>query len=157
MPAFTPGNAPTFDQIIEDDNAITLSGTVAGSEKYQLEFLVVDESTGRAAPRVIHMGIIEGGTFSLQVPKDYADPVWLVITSDLTGDGPTEDDLIGGSPEAIAFGTTDLNLSYTLTVDPDFLEGLPWYSKAEEGVPPEQPGGASAPGAPAEGTEDGAP
>ena len=141
MPAFTPGNAPTFDQLIEGDAFITLNGTVSGAEKYQLEFLVVDETSGRAAPRVIHMGIVDESTFSLRVPQDYADPVWLVITADLTGDGPSEDDMLGGTAEPLTLGTDDLNLTFELTSEPGFLEGLPWYSVDEAGTPPEPPGG----------------
>ncbi len=163
MPAFSPGHAPTFDQIIEGDAAITLTGKVSGASKYQLEFLVVDDSSGRAAPRVIHMGIVEEPTFTLKVPRDYADPVWLVITADLTGDGPSEDDMLGGTEEALTFGTSDINLSFTLSNEPGFLERLPWYSKDAAGTPPEppggDPGGHAAPGAGGAegGAEDGAP
>ena len=141
MPAFTPGNAPTFDQLIEGDAFITLSGTVSGADKYQLEFLVVDDSSGRAAPRVIHMGIVEESTFSLRVPQDYADPIWLVITADLTGDGPSEDDMLGGTAEALTLGSDDISLTFDLTNEPGFLETLPWYSMDEAGTPPEPPGG----------------
>ena len=155
MPAFTPGNAPTFDQLIEGDASITINGTVSGAEKYQLEFLVVDESSGRPAPMVIHMSLIESPTFSLKAPSNYAAPVWLVITADLTGDGPTDDDMIGGTTEPLSLTNEDLSLSFTLTADTGYLEALPWFSKDQAGTPPGAPGAPGTPLTPAEGAPAG--
>ena len=114
---------------------------------------MVDESSGRAAPRVIHMGVVDEPTFSLKGPQDYAEPVWLIVTADLTGDGPSEGDMVGGVESALSFGSEDLSVDITLSSDAGFLEQLPWYSKDAAGPPPEAPAGS--PGGP-DGAEDGA-
>ena len=145
MPAFDASNAPKFAQIITEGETINLTGTVSGAEKYHLEFLVVDEQEGRPAPKVLHMDQVEGSSFTVQVPKNYADPVWLIITADLTGDGPSEDDMIGGTTEALTFGADDLELQFTLKAEADFLQKLPWFTKDQAGPPPE--GGTPPPGA----------
>ena len=54
-----------------------------------------------------------------------------MVSSDLTGDGPTDDDLIGGIREPLTLNEESLTIDITLSDDHDWLENLPWYSKGE--------------------------
>jgi hypothetical protein len=131
-------SAPSFAELIgSDGDSITLNINVSGAETYNMEFIVSQSMSGRVQPKVLHMEKSLEAKASLQVPKDYKDPVWLVISSDLTGDGPSEDDMIGGTEAAIEFGDEDINLDINLTQDAMWMEKLPWYSKADA----EEPGG----------------
>jgi hypothetical protein len=122
---------PQFTDIITGDTvAITL--TVSGATSFEFEFVVKREGDGRIYPKVLHK---ESGATSptiITTPATLDEPVWLVITADKTGDGPTPDDLVGGPTEAILIDGSDLSLEYTLSEDSEFLKNLPWFSQAME-------------------------
>ena len=67
----------------------------------------------------------------LQVPKDFPNPVWLIIIADVGSDGPTKDDLFAGSKEPMTFGSEDMTLDYTLENDDTWMESLPWFSRVD--------------------------
>jgi hypothetical protein len=100
-----------------------------------MEFLMAQEVDGRMSPRVLHMEKSVTANTSVRAPANYEYPVWLIITSDLTGDGPSDDDLIGGTTEPVTFGTEDLSIDISLQSDDDWMSQVPWYSKGLEDGP----------------------
>ena len=91
------------------------------------------EGDGRIYPKVIHKPADATSPVTVQAPATMDEPVWLVITADKTGDGPTPDDLVGGSESALTFAGTDMSLSYSLQSDDSFMQNLPWFSQAQGG------------------------
>ena len=123
---------PTFDEIIKDGDTIKLNLTVSGASTFDIEFVVQREGEGRNFPKVIHKQTMTSSPAEITLPANYSEEVWLIITADKTGDGPTPDDLVGGPSAALSFGDSDLSLDYTLTADEAFLKSLPWFSQAAD-------------------------
>ena len=134
MPTFnTP---PSFGTLIGEGDAITITLNVTGSETYNMEFVISQEVDGRQSPRVIHMEKSVAASTSVRAPASYDYPVWLIITADVNGDGPSDDDLIGGTTEPITFGTEDITLDISLQADDEWMSQVPWYTKGlEDGQP----------------------
>ena len=134
MPTFnTP---PSFGTLIGEGDAITITLNVTGSEKYNMEFVISQEVDGRQSPRVIHMEQSVSASTSVRAPASYDYPVWLIITADVNGDGPSDDDLIGGTTEPMTLGSDDITLDVTLQADDEWMSQVPWYTKGlEDGQP----------------------
>ena len=122
---------PAFDQLIEAGNAIELSLTVKGADTYDLEFVIAQEGSGRVAPKVVHKQKSTEETLNIQVPSNFPNPVWLIISADVGADGPTKDDLFAGSKDPITFGSENISLEFTLENDDSWMENLPWFSRVE--------------------------
>ena len=123
---------PTFSDILGEDQGIKLTLTVSGATTFDFEFVVLREGEGRSFPKVIHKQSMATSPIEVNVPSNYKEPVWLIITADLTGDGPTPDDLVAGTEKELQFGNADFSLDYTLTANEQFLRNLPWFSQADE-------------------------
>ena len=80
---------------------ITVNFTVSGATTFDYEFVVKREGEGRIYPKVVHKQSDATSPVELKAPATMDEPVWLVITADKTGDGPTPDDLVGGTTSAI--------------------------------------------------------
>ncbi|MGC6510653.1 MAG: hypothetical protein ACON4U_19700 [Myxococcota bacterium] len=134
MPTFnTP---PSFGTLIGEGETITVNLNVTGSETFNMEFVISQEVDGRQSPRVIHMERSVSANTSVRAPANYDYPVWLIITADVNGDGPSDDDLIGGTTEPISLGTDDITLDISLEADDDWMSQVPWYTKGlEDGQP----------------------
>jgi hypothetical protein len=122
--------APTFADFMGDEQ-ITIALTVDGAAAFDFEFVVKREGDGRIYPKVIHKQSDATSPVTITAPATMDEPVWLVITADKTGDGPTPDDLVGGTTEALLFAGTDMSLSYSLQADDSFMQSLPWFSQAQ--------------------------
>ena len=123
---------PSFDDFIGEEQ-ITITLEVIGATTFDYEFVVEREGEGRSYPKVIHKQSNATSPFTVQAPSTMDEPIWLVITADKTGDGPTPDDLVGGTETAITFAGKDLSLSYTLNSDESFMQNLPWFSQVQGG------------------------
>ena len=121
---------PTFADFMGDEQ-ITIELEVSGAAAFDFEFVVKREGDGRIYPKVIHKQSDATSPVTVTAPATMDEPVWLVITADKTGDGPTPDDLVGGTTEAIVFAGENLSLSYTLQSDDAFMQALPWFSQAQ--------------------------
>ena len=84
-------------------------------------------------PKVIHKQSMAASPITIEAPENYQEPLWLIITADLNGDGPTPDDLVAGTATPLELGTKDIELDYTLSSDESFLKNLPWFSQASDG------------------------
>ena len=122
---------PTFTDIITEGEEITLSVAVDGATNFDVEFVVQKDGDGRVFPKVIHKQTMVSSPFEITAPANYSDPVWLIVTADRTGDGPSSDDLVAGTTEPLQFQEANISLSFTLTADEDFLTKLPWFSQVE--------------------------
>ena len=120
---------PTFADFMKDEQ-ITIELEVTGAAAFDFEFVVKREGDGRIYPKVIHKQADATSPVTITAPATMDEPVWLVITADKTGDGPTPDDLVGGTTEAILLDGTNLSLSYSLQADDAFMQSLPWFSQA---------------------------
>ena len=120
---------PTFADFMGDEQ-ITIELEVSGAAAFDFEFVVKREGDGRIYPKVIHKEANVTSPVTITAPATMDEPVWLVITADKSGDGPTPDDLVGGTTEAILFSGTDMSLSYNLKADDAFMQSLPWFSQA---------------------------
>ena len=120
---------PTFADFMGDEQ-ITIELEVSGAAAFDFEFVVKREGDGRIYPKVIHKEANVTSPVTITAPATMDEPVWLVITADKSGDGPTPDDLVGGTTEAILFSGTDMSLSYILKADDAFMQSLPWFSQA---------------------------
>ena len=120
---------PKFADFMGDEQ-ITIELEVSGAAAFDFEFVVKREGDGRIYPKVLHKESDATSPVTITAPATMDEPVWLVITADKTGDGPTPDDLVGGTTEAILFAGTDMSLSYSLKADDAFMQSLPWFSQA---------------------------
>lgn len=125
-------NLPQFSDIIKDET-ITITLNINGATSFDFEFVVKREGDGRVYPKVLHKESGATSPITITAPANIDEPVWLVITADKTGDGPTPDDLVGGPTEALSIKGSELSLEYTLTEDSEFLKNLPWFSQATDG------------------------
>ena len=123
---------PSFSDFMKEEQ-INVSFTVSGATTFDYEFVVKREGEGRIYPKVVHKQSDATSPVEIKAPATMDEPVWLVITADKTGDGPTPDDLVGGTPSAIMLAGSDLTLSFTLEADEEFLKNLPWFSQAQGG------------------------
>ena len=121
---------PSFIDFMGDDQ-ITIELEVLGATSFDFEFVVKREGDGRIYPKVLHKQANATSPVTIAAPSTIEEPVWLVITADNTGDGPTPDDLVGGTTEALLFSGKNMNLSYTLQADDAFMQSLPWFSQAQ--------------------------
>lgn len=121
---------PTFADFMGDEQ-ITIELEVSGATAFDFEFVVKREGDGRIYPKVIHKQSDATSPVTITAPATMDEPVWLVITADKTGDGPTPDDLVGGTTEAMMFASENMSLSYTLQSDDAFMQALPWFSQAQ--------------------------
>ena len=112
---------------------ITITLEVTGASSFDLEFIVKREGEGRVYPKVIHKQSNVTSPVQITAPATMKEGIWLVITADATGNGPTPDDLVGGTTEAILLLGKDFTLSYTLSANEQFLQQLPWFSQAVDG------------------------
>ncbi|MEC7987869.1 MAG: hypothetical protein VX278_22065 [Myxococcota bacterium] len=124
-------NPPSFAELIEANNSIDINLTINGAESYNMEFVIAQENNGRMAPKVVHIEKSSVPKITIQAPKDFDSPVWLIITADVGADGPTKDDLFGGTKDPLQIGAENLDLEYTLVNDDSWLENLPWFSKVD--------------------------
>jgi hypothetical protein len=124
---------PTFSEVTESGKTIDITLNVKGAAAFDFEFVVQREGEGRSFPKVIHKQSMATSPIEVEAPANYKEPVWLIITADLTGDGPTPDDLVAGTSTPLELGASDMELQYTLTSDEGFLKNLPWFSQATEG------------------------
>ena len=62
---------------------------------FNYEFVVTKSQDGRTQPKVVHMQSNAQTPISVEAPANYSQTVWLVVTADKTGDGPSPDDLVG--------------------------------------------------------------
>ena len=128
---------PAFSDFMSTEQ-ITVNFTVSGATTFDYEFVVKREGDGRIYPKVVHKQSDATSPVELKAPASMDEPVWLVITADKTGDGPTPDDLVGGTTSAITLAGEDLSLSFELASDEAFLTNLPWFSQAQGGPEFEQ-------------------
>jgi hypothetical protein len=128
--------APTFADFMGDEQ-ITIELSVSGATAFDFEFVVKREGDGRVYPKVIHKQSDATSPVTITAPATMDEPVWLVITADNTGDGPTPDDLVGGTTEALLFAGSNMSLSYSLEADDAFMQSLPWFSQAQGSDGPE--------------------
>jgi len=122
--------APQFSDFMGEEQ-ITINLEVSGATSFDYEFVVKREGDGRIYPKVVHKQADATSPITLTAPATMDEPVWLIITADKTGDGPTPDDLVGGTTEALLFAGQDMSLSYTLQADDSFMQSLPWFSQAQ--------------------------
>ena len=122
-----PGELPSFEL---GDTTITISGTVAGADKGQVDFLVIEEEDGVKRPRVLHVAQLEAGAFEVTAPATWEDPIYVSTLVDETGDGPDPTDPEGGLEAPITLAGTDLTLELTLEHVPTWLEAL--HADAEQ-------------------------
>ena len=125
-------NLPQFSDLI-DGETIAINLVVSGATSFDFEFVVKREGDGRVYPKVLHKESGAASPVTITAPSIIDEPVWLVITADKTGDGPTPDDLVGGPTEALSISGSDLSLEYSLAEDSEFLKNLPWFSQASDG------------------------
>ena len=120
---------PSFSQLIENDQSVTINLSVSGSDSYNVEFVIAQEASGRLAPKVVHIDKGTSGSMQIKAPRNFPNPVWLIITADIGNDGPTQNDLFAGSKDPITIGSEDISLEYTLVNDDSWMETLPWFSR----------------------------
>ena len=125
---------PMFIDIIEDQS-ITITLEVENVDTFDVEFVVQREDENRVFPKVLHKQVEVSSPVRIQAPANFSEPVWIFISVDKLGDGLSEDDLVGGSPQEVMLKDKDLSLRYVLSTDRQFLRTLPWYSEASEGPP----------------------
>ena len=121
---------PSFVDFMGDEQ-ITIELEVSGAASFDFEFVVKREGDGRIYPKVLHKQSNSTSPVTITAPATIDEPVWLVITADNTGDGPTPDDLVGGTTESLLFSGKNMDLSYTLQADDAFMQSLPWFSQAQ--------------------------
>ena len=107
MPIYT--SPPKFSDIITGDT-ITITVDISGANEFNYEFVVTKSQDGRTQPKVVHMQSNAQTPISVEAPANYSQTVWLVVTADKTGDGPSPDDLVGVTEKPLTLKGEDLFL-----------------------------------------------
>jgi hypothetical protein len=138
------------DQIVGDTPSITISGSVAGIEKGQVDFLVpVEQPSGKPHGKLVHVAPIDNGSFSAQVPANYGGPIYLFAIG-LGADGsPTADSPTGALAEPLQVGEEDITVSITIGENTD-LEGRIFFVPDPTATPVDASNPADAEAPPAE-------
>lgn len=152
------GPPPGFASLVTDGKTVTISGTVKGATKAQIDFTTITERDGQKFPSVIEVVQTTDGTFKVSAPASYAGEIWVTATVDAAGDGPTPDDKGGIAASAVQLNGKDVTVDVTISDDADWFKKLPWYVEPSAGMTPGAPpsaapadGAAPAGGAPSAG------
>ncbi|MCB9761256.1 MAG: hypothetical protein H6739_15550 [Alphaproteobacteria bacterium] len=86
--------------------SILIRGEVIGMDEGQVRF-TEKTSDGWA---IVEVNRVQGGHFAIPAPANVPNPVYVSVASDLTDDGPSDDDLSGALAEPIRIGNQDLDL-----------------------------------------------
>jgi hypothetical protein len=127
-PTIDPDNPPSFADLIENDEAITLTISITNAEAFTVEFLYVKEEGDTKQPTLIHRESTNASPLTIKAPKNYANQVWLEIREG-AGGPPNENSLSAGSKDALTFGEEDMALEFELVKGEEYKENWDWFSK----------------------------
>lgn len=108
---------------------IKLSGKVEGAQAAYISVLAPG-ATPQDMPTFLAMFSVTDGKFAIDLPHTYDKPLYLTAVSDLTGDGPSDDDLSGVS-DPIKPAGKDLSITVKLSTDRRWSARMPWQAPSE--------------------------
>ena len=114
-----------FASLIGSGPSVTISGTVKGLKKGQVDFTAAKGSGGAASPEVLDTVEITDGTFSVKVPATYDRPIYVSVRE---SSGPSVG-LSGGTATPIKLSGKDVAVEITVSKELTWTEGLPWSHK----------------------------
>ncbi len=138
----TPAVPAGFASLIGSGKTVTLSGTVKGQTAAQVDFTHLVERYGKQLPEVIDTVKVTDGTFSVSVPATYDKGIYVSAVVDKKGDGPSDDDLSGGSAKPIKLAGKDEKIEITVGSGDAWMKDLPWYDPSAPAVGPKDAGGS---------------
>jgi hypothetical protein len=142
-----------FTSLIKDGKKVKITGTLEGAQAARVEFVAVEVQGDKKFPQVIDTLQTGDGTFTVDAPAEYEKELWVTAFADLTGNGPTPDDLAGAATSAVKLAGKDVSVTVKLSTSPDWMKALPWSAGDDPGGQPPNPEGRKptdgGPGAPA--------
>jgi hypothetical protein len=139
---------PTFSALIDSGvQTITVKGSVPGVNKGQVDVQIAHKINDWTVPRIVHQGKVVNGSFSFQAPKEFTQPVYLVVVNDQNGNGPDPSDKMVYYPDTVTLGVSDVSLEFSATAEPAWVKEvfsqLPDPEKAPNLIKDGDPPGAS--------------
>ncbi|GDX78301.1 hypothetical protein LBMAG42_01120 [Deltaproteobacteria bacterium] len=134
---------PGFASMITDGKSITISGTLKGAKKAQIDFVTVSDQGGVMSPLVVEIAQTTDGTFSVKAPASMSKPMYVIVNVDKAGDGPSPGDAIAFT-EVSKIEGKDITLSIDATGTTGIESKLPWAGQAPP-APTMEAGGAAVP------------
>lgn len=128
-PAPASSVVPGFASLITDGKSITLSGTLKGAKKAQIDFVMVNDQGGVMSPSVVEIAQTTDGTFSVKAPASLSKPLYVIVNVDKAGDGPSPGDAIAFT-EVSKIEGKDITLSIDATGTTGIESKLPWAGQA---------------------------
>ena len=137
---------PTFTALIDSGvQTITVKGSVPGVNKGQVDVQIAHKINDWTVPRIVHQGKVVNGSFSFKAPKEFTQPVYLVVVNDQNGNGPDPSDKMVYYPDTVTLGVSDVSLEFSASAEPAWVKEvfsqLPDPEKApsliKDGEPPE--------------------
>lgn len=139
---------PTFSALIDSGvQTITVTGSVPGVNKGQVDVQIAHKINDWTVPRIVHQGKVVNGSFSFKAPKEFTQPVYFVVVNDQNGNGPDPSDQMVYYPETVTLGVDDIALKFSASAEPawvkDVFSQLPDPEKAPNLIKDGEPPGAS--------------
>ncbi len=115
---------------------IKLTGKIEGADTVQISVLAPGP-TPQDMPAFLAMLSVTDGKFKLELPETYDKALYFTAVSDVTGDGPSDDDLSGVSDPVKPAGK-DLAITIKLSKDKSWTKKMPWQApdQADMGAAP---------------------
>ena len=122
-PVTDTAGIPTFSALIDSGvQTITVSGSVPGVNKGQVDVQIAHKVNDWTVPRIVHQGKVVNGSFSFKAPKEFTQPVYLVVMNDQNGNGPDPSDEMLYYPETVTLGVDNVTLRFTATGEPGWVK-----------------------------------
>jgi hypothetical protein len=116
---------PTFSALIDSGvQTLKVSGKVPGVNKGQVDVQIAHKINDWTVPRIVHQSKVVNGSFSFDAPKEFTEPVYLVVVNDKNGNGPDPSDEMIYYPETVTLGVDDVNLEFSATGEPAWVKGV---------------------------------
>ena len=132
-----PADLPSFADLIGDGPHINVTLNIEGASSGQVDFQVFIERDGAKQPKVLHIEKYTDNKLVVKAPADYEEPVYISVNGSgrpVLGEGEPDDFTIGGVPDAVTFGSTDLVFDVVVGDEPPPWMGFP--DEASDNGPP---------------------
>ena len=123
-----PADLPTFKDLIGEGPSITVTLNITGPASGQADFQVFIEKDGAKQPKVLHVEKYANNKLVVKAPANYEEPVYISVNGNGAPVESTSQPLdvsIGGVPDAVTFGSTDLVFDVVLGDEPPAWMGFP--------------------------------